>query len=181
CCQTWDAAARPLGRPQTELRPTALLELLDAARQENLSVLEALERLLGLQASASAARRADNDLRFASLPAPWSLEDYDLSAQPGLEEAVIRELASLRFLDDAINVIFIGSPASARLRSPSAWPTPASALSTPRTDRPRTKEAITRAWVRVTPVSNRRAANLSVVPRSWGGRWWSAPTTCTTS
>lgn len=89
---------------------TALPELLDAAREENLSVLEALERLLGLQASASAARRADNNLRFASLPAPWSLEDYDFSAQPGLEEAVIRELASLRFLDDATNVIFIGQP-----------------------------------------------------------------------
>jgi DNA replication protein DnaC len=89
---------------------TALPALLDAAREENLSVLEALERLLGLQATASAARRADNNLRFASLPAPWSLEDYDFSAQPGLEEAVVRELASLRFLDDATNVIFIGQP-----------------------------------------------------------------------
>jgi DNA replication protein DnaC len=89
---------------------TALPAVLDAARDEHLSVLEALERLLGIQATASARRKADNNLRFASLPAPWSLDDYDFTAQPGLEEAVIRELASLRFLDDATNVIFIGPP-----------------------------------------------------------------------
>jgi hypothetical protein len=47
----------------------------------------------------------------------------------------------------------------------------ASVPSTSRTLRPRTKEAITRvssAWVRVMPVPNRREANFSVVPRSFG-------------
>jgi hypothetical protein len=49
----------------------------------------------------------------------------------------------------------------------------ARAFSTSRTDSPRTKEAMTsesRALVRVTPVPNRREANFSVVPRSFG-RW----------
>ncbi|MFI7709381.1 IS21-like element helper ATPase IstB [Nonomuraea sp. NPDC049480] len=88
----------------------ALPAVLDAARDEDLTVVEALERLMGVQAHASQTRRADNNLRFASLPAPWSIDDYDFSAQPGIEESLIRELACLRFLDDATNVIFIGPP-----------------------------------------------------------------------
>ena len=34
--------------------------------------------------------------------APWRL-DYDFSAQPGAHESLIRELATLRFVDDIAN------------------------------------------------------------------------------
>ena len=44
-------------------------------------------------------------MRFASLPAPYRIEDFDFSAQPGVDEKLIRELASLRFLHDAGNVL----------------------------------------------------------------------------
>ena len=38
------------------------------------------------------------------------MDDYDFDAQPGVDEALIRDLASLRFLDDASNVLLIGPP-----------------------------------------------------------------------
>jgi DNA replication protein DnaC len=38
------------------------------------------------------------------------LADFDHSAQPGVDEALIRELATLRFLDQGANVLFIGPP-----------------------------------------------------------------------
>lgn len=88
----------------------ALPTVLDAARDEQLSTLAALERLLALEVEATEARRLASRLRFACLPAPWRLADYDYSAQPGLDEALIRELATLRFLDEAANVLFIGPP-----------------------------------------------------------------------
>jgi DNA replication protein DnaC len=47
---------------------------------------------------------------FACLPATYTLADYDYSAQPGIDAALIRDLASLRFLDEAANVLFIGPP-----------------------------------------------------------------------
>jgi DNA replication protein DnaC len=74
--------------------------LLDEARDGRLSLLDALDRLMGTEAAAAEARRLTSRLQWAALPAPWRLEDYDFSAQPGADEAVIRELATLRFIDD---------------------------------------------------------------------------------
>lgn len=88
----------------------ALPEVLDAARDRQLPPLEAIETLLGIQVTATEQRQITSRLHFAHLPAPWTLDDYDFSAQPGVDEKLIRELATLRFLDDAANILFIGPP-----------------------------------------------------------------------
>ena len=88
--------------------------MLDAARAEDLSIVAALERLLAVEVDAAAARRHAGLLRFASLPAPYTIGDFDFTAQPGVDEKLIRELASLRFLDDAGNVLFIGPPGTGK-------------------------------------------------------------------
>jgi DNA replication protein DnaC len=38
------------------------------------------------------------------------MEDFDFDAQPGFDRALITDLATLRFVDDAANVLFIGPP-----------------------------------------------------------------------
>lgn len=88
----------------------ALPGVLDAARQEGTSALEAIEQLLAIEVDATENRQQASRLHFANLPAPWGIDDYDFCAQPGVDEKLIRELASLRFLDDAANVILIGQP-----------------------------------------------------------------------
>jgi DNA replication protein DnaC len=88
----------------------ALPAVLDQAREQNLPPVEALERLLGIEVEVTEARRLASRLRFACLPAPWRISDYDFSAQPGVDEALIRDLATLRFLDEAANVLLIGPP-----------------------------------------------------------------------
>jgi DNA replication protein DnaC len=88
----------------------ALPRILDAARSENLSMTAALERLLELEVNATEQRRLTSRLRFAWLPEPWTLTDFDFAAQPGVDEPLIRDLATLRFLDDASNVLFVGPP-----------------------------------------------------------------------
>jgi DNA replication protein DnaC len=42
--------------------------------------------------------------------AAWTLADFDFAAQPGVDEALIGDLATLRFLDDASNVLLVGPP-----------------------------------------------------------------------
>jgi DNA replication protein DnaC len=67
-----------------------------------------LERLLAVEVAAVEERRRASLARFASLPSPFALADFDFDAQPKLDRKLIAELATLRFVADATNVLFIG-------------------------------------------------------------------------
>lgn len=69
-----------------------------------------LEKLLAVEVEAVEERRRATLERFASLPSPFTLSDFDFSAQPTLDEKLVRELGTLRFVEDATNVLFIGPP-----------------------------------------------------------------------
>lgn len=92
----------------------ALSTVLDAAREQDLSLIAAMEQLLALEVTATQTRRHAGLLRFACLPAPYQITDFDFAAQPGVEPALIRELASLRFLQDAGNVLLVGQPGTGK-------------------------------------------------------------------
>jgi DNA replication protein DnaC len=88
----------------------ALPGVLDAATAEGLTMTAALERLLAIEVSASQARRLAGRLRFASLPSPATLEDFDYDAAPAVDPSLIAELATCRYLENATNVLLIGPP-----------------------------------------------------------------------
>jgi DNA replication protein DnaC len=84
--------------------------VLDAARDEHLTITAALERLLAIEVGATEARRLSGRLRFASLPTPARLADIDYDAAPNLDRALIAELATCAYLESATNVLLIGPP-----------------------------------------------------------------------
>jgi DNA replication protein DnaC len=84
--------------------------VLDAATAEGLTLTAALERLLRLEVNATEARRLAGRLRFASLPTPASLADFDYDAAPGVDHHLIAELATCAYLESATNVLLIGPP-----------------------------------------------------------------------
>src|ERR1700760_3149512 len=90
----------------------ALPGLLDEATKASskLTHQRFLEQLLAVEVTATEERRKASLARFASLPSPFPLADFDSSAQPKLDPKLITELASLRFVEDATNVLFIGPP-----------------------------------------------------------------------
>ena len=88
----------------------ALPGVLEQAAAEKLGHTAMLERLLGLEVAATEQRRHISLERFASLPAPWHLRDFDFDAQPSVDKSLVNELGTLRFLEDATNVLFIGPP-----------------------------------------------------------------------
>jgi DNA replication protein DnaC len=88
----------------------ALPGVLDAAQAEGLSLTAALEKLLRIEVDATEARRLAGRLRFASLPTPATLDDFDYDAQPGVDRHLIAELGTCRFLETATNVLMIGPP-----------------------------------------------------------------------
>ena len=83
---------------------------LDEAMKAKLTPTAFLERLLAVEVEATELRRRSSLERFASLPSQWRLEDFDFDAQPSVDRKMVDELATLRFLEDATNVLFIGPP-----------------------------------------------------------------------
>ena len=83
---------------------------LDHAREHKLGCSAFLSRLLEVEVAATEARRQAGLERFGRLPAPWRVADFDFDAQPSVDRAMVNELATLRFLEDATNVLFIGPP-----------------------------------------------------------------------
>ena len=88
----------------------ALPGALEQAHANKLSHTAFLEQLLDVEVAATEVRRQAGLERFARLPAPWRLSDYDFDAQPAVDRALVNELGTLRFLEDATNVLFIGPP-----------------------------------------------------------------------
>lgn len=88
----------------------ALPGQLEAARAAKLSHTAFLDGLLSVEADAVLARRQASLARFACLPSPWRIADFDFDAQPSVDRKLVEELASLRFLEDATNVLLIGPP-----------------------------------------------------------------------
>jgi hypothetical protein len=90
----------------------ALPAELEYAATQKLGHTAFLERLLEVEVSATETRRRASLERFASLPSPFRISDFDFDAQPSIDRKLVNELATLRFLEDATNVLFIvwGSP-----------------------------------------------------------------------
>ncbi len=88
----------------------ALPSELERARTDKTGHTEFLEALLAVEVDATEQRRRDARMRFANFPAPWTIDDFDFGAQPSVDEALMRELATCGYLDDATNILFIGPP-----------------------------------------------------------------------
>ncbi len=93
------------------LKLTAAAEHLPAAladaEAQGWSMTTALEHLLAREVEATEARKLAGRLRFASLPTPATLADFDFDAAPGLDRNLVDELATCRYLDTATNVLLI--------------------------------------------------------------------------
>jgi DNA replication protein DnaC len=84
--------------------------VLDSAVADGLSVTATLERLLALEVEATEDRRLAGRLRFACLPTPATLDDFDYDAAPGIDRQLITELSTCRYLESATNLLLIGPP-----------------------------------------------------------------------
>nr|WP_264034567.1 ATP-binding protein [Mycobacterium sherrisii] len=88
--------------------------VLDQATAEGLLLAVALERLLAVEVEASTARRLAGRLRFACLPTPATLADFDVDAAAGIDRKLIDELGTCRYLESATNILLIGRPGTGK-------------------------------------------------------------------
>jgi DNA replication protein DnaC len=88
----------------------ALERWLEAGAQNNYAPLTVLNGLLEEELSARHDRYLKARTRLAHLPFHKTLADFDFSAQPSMDERQIRDLATLRFVAEGGNVVFLGPP-----------------------------------------------------------------------
>ncbi|MFI9634145.1 IS21-like element helper ATPase IstB [Nocardia sp. NPDC051929] len=92
----------------------ALPQVLEDATMQNLSATATLEKLLRIEVEDTEARRLTGRLRFANLPTPASLENFDVDAASGIDRPLLDELGTCRYLETATNVLLIGTPGTGK-------------------------------------------------------------------
>jgi DNA replication protein DnaC len=87
---------------------------LESSSAKEKSVLEVLDYLFDQEAKARQATVSESRIRLARFPARKTLEAFDFTFQPSVDKTVIRELATLRFLHNAENVLLVGPPGTGK-------------------------------------------------------------------
>ncbi len=89
---------------------TILDNYLEIAAKEGKSTLEVLDYLVDQEKHAKDASSQETRMRLAGFPVKKRLEDFDFEFQPSIDRTVISDLAMLRFVHNAENVVFLGPP-----------------------------------------------------------------------
>src|SRR5260221_3456811 len=84
--------------------------VLEQARHQQPTYDAFLRLALQAEVTGRAERAHARRLRAARLPARKTLESFDFRFQPSVPERLIRELATLGFVETATNLIFLGPP-----------------------------------------------------------------------
>src|SRR5690606_16043522 len=88
----------------------ALDARLEHAAKKELSYADFLVELPGTELAVRRQRYLETRTRLARLTLRKTLDDFDLSAQPSIDQRPILELATLSFVAHAENVILLGAP-----------------------------------------------------------------------
>jgi DNA replication protein DnaC len=97
---------------QLRLRQSAVvLERICAeGSREGASYLDVLDRLLEAEQIARYERNVEVKTRLAHLPYHKTMADFDYGFQPSVDKKQIAELLTLRFVEQAENVLLLGPP-----------------------------------------------------------------------
>jgi DNA replication protein DnaC len=80
------------------------------AATHNWSALESLDHLTQAEVNTRFERDVQRKLRLAHLPFFKTLDQFDFAFQPSVNQRQLRDLASLRFVANAENVLVLGPP-----------------------------------------------------------------------
>lgn len=101
-----------------ELKLVACAESIDIRNEEalrnNLSYCQFLDKLLEDELAFRNARAYDRRMKDSELEPSKTIENYDFSFQPGLQETEIADLASCNFISEKKNIIMIGKPGTGK-------------------------------------------------------------------
>jgi DNA replication protein DnaC len=83
---------------------------LERAVKDDLNVIDVLDHIFAEEASNKRQRAYETQLMTSGFPLKRGLEAFDFSFQPSIDKRQIDELATMRFLENGENVVFLGPP-----------------------------------------------------------------------
>jgi DNA replication protein DnaC len=83
---------------------------LEIAAKENKSTIEILDYLVDQELRSKGVRSLALRTRKAGFPMEKRLIDFDFGFQPSLDKSIINDIASLKFIHNAENVVLLGPP-----------------------------------------------------------------------
>ena len=82
----------------------------EEAAKSKISYQQFLYNLLKQQANLRIDNSVNRKIKKAKFPFIKTIEEYDFSFQPEVDEKLIRELSELNFMEEGKNIIFVGPP-----------------------------------------------------------------------
>jgi len=81
---------------------------LESAISEEKSFTEILDYLMDQELKARTASAIEQRTRLSAIPVKKYLDDFDFSFQPSIDKNVVKELRSLRFINNTENIVLLG-------------------------------------------------------------------------
>jgi DNA replication protein DnaC len=98
----------------TSLKMRNTLDILDnyleMAIKDNLNIVDVLDHIFAEEAKTKRRRAYEHQIQMSGFPLKKSLADFDFSFQPSIDKRQIDELATMRFIENAENIVFLGPP-----------------------------------------------------------------------
>jgi len=83
---------------------------LERAIKDNLNIVEVLDHIFTEEARDKRKRAYEKQVQMSGFPIKKTLDDFDFGFQPSIDKRQIDELATMRFLENGENIVFLGPP-----------------------------------------------------------------------
>jgi DNA replication protein DnaC len=89
---------------------TIMDNYLERAIHDKTNVIEILDHILNEEASFKKKRAYDYQVQMSGFPFKKTIDSFDFSFQPAIDKNQMYELATMRFVENKENVVFLGPP-----------------------------------------------------------------------
>lgn len=87
-----------------------LPEYFDNHKKDSTSIIKCLKELTEKEIEDKNERISENLIRTAAFPYRKTLEDFDFNFNDSIDKEYIMDLATMRFIEDNKNILFVGNP-----------------------------------------------------------------------
>lgn len=89
---------------------TIIDNYLEQAIHEKRNIVDILDHIFTEEAKSKKSRAVENQIKMSGFPYKKTLDMFNFDFQPSINREQIMELATMRFVENKENVVFLGTP-----------------------------------------------------------------------